>query len=442
MIRVLRDLGLRAEQPTPGGVALVSVAVANVVLWVAARPAGQPTGRFIGEICGAEAVLLFSCTLVLATLLPPIERAFSGLDRVVVWHRRTATAGAAPADPALGARDLDARPLRDRDRSRSRRRRAARADRAHRVGAGADAAWRHAGRDRYGASRARLRALADGASADRTVRRAAVAHGAIVDPRFARSTLAPASSSSWSAVLGVAAYVYRELLARFVVPIYDYTRGGGPPAERRTTRRGVARPGASTARLRAGQFVVSRVWRRRRLGAAPVLGRERARRPAARGRDQGGRRLHAASSATRSGRATRQRSRGRSAASTTAGAARSRSGSPAASGSRRSSAGSGASTPASTATSPSTTRWRTRARRSTSTRSTRAGKEHPNFVPHLVVTDRDGFLTAEKATAGRHLADVWVYMCGPPPMTKAFSDGFRRLGVPRSRLRWEEFGAR
>jgi predicted ferric reductase len=93
MIRALRNLGLRAEQPTPGGVALVTVAVANVVLWVAARPAGQPTGRFIGEIFGAEALLLFSCTLVLATLLPPIERAFSGLDRVVVWHRRTATAG-------------------------------------------------------------------------------------------------------------------------------------------------------------------------------------------------------------------------------------------------------------------------------------------------------------------------------------------------------------
>jgi predicted ferric reductase len=72
----------------------------------------------------------------------------------------------------------------------------------------------------------------------------------------------------------------------------------------------------------------------------------------------------------------------------------------------------------------------------------RAGEEHPSFVPHVVVADRDGFLTAEQATAGCNLADVWVYMCGPPPMTKAFSDGFRRLGVPRSRLRWEEFAAR
>ena len=32
------------------------------------------------------------CALVLATLLSPIERAFGGLDRVAVWHRRVATA--------------------------------------------------------------------------------------------------------------------------------------------------------------------------------------------------------------------------------------------------------------------------------------------------------------------------------------------------------------
>jgi hypothetical protein len=51
MIRALRDFGLRAEQPTPDGVALVTVAVANVVLWVAARSAGQPTGRFRHEQC-------------------------------------------------------------------------------------------------------------------------------------------------------------------------------------------------------------------------------------------------------------------------------------------------------------------------------------------------------------------------------------------------------
>jgi hypothetical protein len=74
-------------------VALVTVAVAYPVLWVLARPGGQPLGRFLGELCGAEAVLPFFRSLVLATLLAPIERAFGGLDRVAVWHRRAAVAG-------------------------------------------------------------------------------------------------------------------------------------------------------------------------------------------------------------------------------------------------------------------------------------------------------------------------------------------------------------
>src|SRR3954471_24595832 len=76
-----------------GPAALGAGAVAYAALWIVARPAGEPAGRFIGELCGAEAVLLFSCSLVMATLLPFIERAFGGLDRVAVWHRRVAEAG-------------------------------------------------------------------------------------------------------------------------------------------------------------------------------------------------------------------------------------------------------------------------------------------------------------------------------------------------------------
>ena len=78
--------------PTLGGSVLIAVAVGSVVLWLVARPADQPGGRYIGEIFGAEAVLLLSCSLVLTTLLAPIERAFSGLDRVAVWPERVATA--------------------------------------------------------------------------------------------------------------------------------------------------------------------------------------------------------------------------------------------------------------------------------------------------------------------------------------------------------------
>jgi ferredoxin-NADP reductase len=34
------------------------------------------------------------------------------------------------------------------------------------------------------------------------------------------------------------------------------------------------------------------------------------------------------------------------------------------------------------------------------------------------------------------------FMCGPPAMMKAFSAGFRKLGVPASRIRWEQFDVR
>ena len=78
--------------PSLGVAALGAVVLGSVVLWVVARPGGQPGGRYLGEFFGVEAVLLFSCSLVLATLLRGIERAFGGLDRVAQWHRHTAVA--------------------------------------------------------------------------------------------------------------------------------------------------------------------------------------------------------------------------------------------------------------------------------------------------------------------------------------------------------------
>src|SRR4051794_34011491 len=84
----------RAMWPAWSGPAgLGAIAVGYVVLWLVARPSGEPTGRFVGELSGAEAVLLMCCSLALATLLPFIERAFGGLDRVAVWHRRVAVTG-------------------------------------------------------------------------------------------------------------------------------------------------------------------------------------------------------------------------------------------------------------------------------------------------------------------------------------------------------------
>jgi predicted ferric reductase len=72
-----------------------------------------------------------------------------------------------------------------------------------------------------------------------------------------------------------------------------------------------------------------------------------------------------------------------------------------------------------------------------------AAAEHRTFTPHVLVSERDGLLTAETVAGGRAGLDgVWLYLCGPRPMTDSLAAGFRRLGVPRSRLRWEEFAAR
>lgn len=71
----------------------VVLPVGYLVLWLAAKPPSQPTNRYLGEFFGAEAVLLLSLSLALTTLLTPIERAFGGLDRVGIWHRRVAVAG-------------------------------------------------------------------------------------------------------------------------------------------------------------------------------------------------------------------------------------------------------------------------------------------------------------------------------------------------------------
>jgi hypothetical protein len=42
--------------PRLGPSLLVGVAIAYPVFWLLARPSGQPTGRYLGELCGAEAV--------------------------------------------------------------------------------------------------------------------------------------------------------------------------------------------------------------------------------------------------------------------------------------------------------------------------------------------------------------------------------------------------
>ena len=67
--------------------------IANAVLWLLARPAGEPFGNVLGQLMGAESVLLMSISLVLITVVPWVEDAFDGADRAVAWHRRAASSG-------------------------------------------------------------------------------------------------------------------------------------------------------------------------------------------------------------------------------------------------------------------------------------------------------------------------------------------------------------
>ncbi len=205
-----------------GAAALVTVAVANVVVWVVARPAGQPGGRFAGELCGSEAVLLFSCALVLATLLTPIERAFGGLDRVALWHRHAAVAGVLLLIPHVAL--VGSAP----DRYVTSLGKAL-GDVAL-VGLLVLAVWALAPGLRAARWPGVIRRMAR-ATYERwlTAHRltglfviAAVIHAAIVDPVVHGSLLLRVVFLGVGGI-GVVAYLYRELLARYFVPIYDYT---------------------------------------------------------------------------------------------------------------------------------------------------------------------------------------------------------------------------
>jgi hypothetical protein len=62
-------------QQALGGGIIIGLTIATIVLWFLFRPAGQPTSRYLGEILGTTAIVLFSCSLVLATKAPFLERA-------------------------------------------------------------------------------------------------------------------------------------------------------------------------------------------------------------------------------------------------------------------------------------------------------------------------------------------------------------------------------
>ncbi len=79
-----RDVG-------PGTIGVLIVA--QGVLWAVERPSGESTSSFVGQLLGAESILLLSIGLVLISTLPWVEHWFDGIDRAAVWHRRVAVIG-------------------------------------------------------------------------------------------------------------------------------------------------------------------------------------------------------------------------------------------------------------------------------------------------------------------------------------------------------------
>ncbi|HEX3826288.1 MAG TPA: hypothetical protein VHV82_03355 [Sporichthyaceae bacterium] len=72
---------------------IVVLVIAYAALWLLARPSGVASGSFVGQLLGAESVLLLSIGLVLISTLPWVEEWFDGIDRAAIWHRRVAITG-------------------------------------------------------------------------------------------------------------------------------------------------------------------------------------------------------------------------------------------------------------------------------------------------------------------------------------------------------------
>jgi predicted ferric reductase len=423
-----------------GPALLIAVALVNVIIWIAARPAGEPTGLFFGELCGAEAVLLFACSLVLTTLLRAIERAFDGLDRVAVWHRHAAVAGLVLLVGHMAFVTSSPDPFETGF--------------GHALGDVALAgllflsAWALAPRLRAARWPGPIRRLARSTyerwlGAHRLMGvfvAVALVHSAIVDPVLHRSTLLRIVFSVVGAA-GIGAYLHRELVARFVVPIYDYSVDAvrHPSTE---TIEVALRPTARRLQFFPGQFVFVAFggtggWERHPFSVSSAPG-------------DGGLEL----TIKASGDYTRDLLGGL------------RPGVPAKlagpfgafdyrRGGRRQIwiAGGIGVTPFLSwirsldgAFDRDVDFYYTYAHADDALHRDEIAATaiaHPSLRPHFLCTDEDGLLTAAAVMADLPTgADPSIYLCGPPAMTRSLAKGLRDIGVPRSRIRWEDFGAR
>src|SRR4030067_326058 len=79
-----------------GTLFIILLLVLNVVVWVVFPPEndGRPQflRQYVGEIIGANNIILMACSLFLSTRPKWAERYFGGLDKMYMTHRHTGTA--------------------------------------------------------------------------------------------------------------------------------------------------------------------------------------------------------------------------------------------------------------------------------------------------------------------------------------------------------------
>jgi predicted ferric reductase len=81
-------------RPRFGPLVGVGLVVIYAVLWYVYRPSTGIGLSYLGEIFGVEAIVFMAAwSMAMVTVLPGMESAYGGLDRQLAWHRRTAIIG-------------------------------------------------------------------------------------------------------------------------------------------------------------------------------------------------------------------------------------------------------------------------------------------------------------------------------------------------------------
>ncbi|MCW2910092.1 MAG: hypothetical protein JWL68_4881 [Actinomycetia bacterium] len=237
-----------------GPAAVVVLVAAYAALWLIARPAGQPTGRYLGEMAGMLALLLLSLALVTSSgLTRVLEPAFGGFDRVMVWHRGVAVAGILLVIPHWILVSGPVNPYRS-DIGDALGVIAA-------LGLAVLVLWAFAPRLRR-VQKIRLIARMASSTYERwrighrftgLFVALATVHAALVDPVLHQSTPLLAAELLTGGA-GIAAYLYRELLAQRLTPVYHYTVQQARHLNQNTIEVGL-KPTGKQLRFFAGQFI-------------------------------------------------------------------------------------------------------------------------------------------------------------------------------------------